>query len=140
MKQPHQNSTLWSSWNIGASRFGFKLECVSTFFSFLWFGKKLNYSLLRVLSISDKQGLKRKFQVSVLGSHPFKFVPNPFRDSEGVRFLDRSKGLLRTYRSPTHGSSYICSHSPLVRLPDELIPYHIAGPENGVAMKIGRLR
>ena len=61
---------LWSSWNIGVSQSGFKLELLFIRFLPLWFGKKLEYSLSRVFSISDKQGLKRKFQVGVLGSHP----------------------------------------------------------------------
>src|SRR6267378_2460981 len=67
--------TLWSSWNIGASQSGFKLEPLSIRFLLLWFRKMLKYSLSRLLSISDKQGLKRKFQVGVLGSHPLLKLP-----------------------------------------------------------------
>src|SRR6267143_1558469 len=63
---------LWSSWNTGASPSGFKLESLSIRFLLLWFRKMLKYSLSRLLSISNKQGLKRKFQVGVLGSHPFR--------------------------------------------------------------------
>ena len=71
---------LWSSWNIGASQSGFKLELLFIRFLPLWFGKKLEYSLSGVLSISGKQGLKRKFQVGVLESHPINRVWELFKN------------------------------------------------------------